>query len=135
MPDKPSIPSDVQSLSAQLAQPRPMRRGSLTERRVKCNKPGCPCAGDPEARHGPYFSVSRVVKGKTRSKWLTNEQAKAVRRQVDTGQDFRRQVDAYWEACERWADAEIRPPGEVASEEAAKKKASKKPSTLKSSPK
>jgi len=62
-----------------------MRRGSVSERYVKCNRQGCLCADDPEARHGPYFSVSRVVKGKTRSRWLDAEQAKIVRTQVEAG--------------------------------------------------
>jgi hypothetical protein len=109
-----------------------MRRGSVTERRVKCNKPGCPCADDADARHGPYFSVSRVVKGKTQSRWLDADQAKVVRRQVESGQQFRRQVDAYWDACERWADAELEGP-DAASKEAAKKGGSKRPSRPKSS--
>ena len=124
MHDLPSIPPDVQDLAAQLAAPRPMRRGSLTERRVKCNKPGCLCAKDLSARHGPYFSVSRVVKGKTRSRWLDVDQAKTVRQQVEAGQQFRRQIEAYWHACERWADAEIAPV-DAASEESAKKRGSR----------
>ena len=47
-----------------------MRRGSLTERYVKCNKAGCPCGDSEDDRHGPYYSVSRVVKGRTQSRWL-----------------------------------------------------------------
>ena len=132
MPETPPVPPDVGALAAQLAQPRPMRRGSVTERRVKCNKPGCACAQKPEARHGPYVSVSRVVKGKTRSRWLDAEQAQTVRRQVEAGQEFRRQVDALWDACERWADAELEAP-DAASQEAAKKGDSNKPSRSRSS--
>ena len=132
MPDQPPVPADVRGLATEIAQPRPMRRGSVTERRVKCNKPGCPCAESPEARHGPYFSVSRTVKGKTQSRWLDAGQAKAVRRQVEVGQQFRRQIDAYWDACERWADTELEAP-DAASEEAAKKGGSKRPSRPRSS--
>ena len=120
-------------LAGAAAQPHPMRRGSITERRVKCCKPGCSCAERPEARHGPYYSVSRVVKGRTRSRWLDANQAKTVRRQVEAGQQFRRQVEAYWQACERWADAEIEAP-EATSQEAAKKGASERPSKPRSSP-
>ena len=134
MPDHPDVPSDVSNLAAQLAEPRPMRRGSLSERRVKCNKPGCACGDDPKARHGPYFSVSRVVRGKTRSRWLNVEQAKTVRQQVEAGQHFRKQLESYWEACERWADAGIESP-DAASEDAEKKRASRRPSTPRSPPK
>ena len=109
MPNLP-IPSDVSALSSQVGEPKPMRRGSLSERYVKCNKPGCPCGGGEDARHGPYFSVSRVVQGKTKSRWLSADEAKVVRAQLEAGQDFRRNVEAYWQACERWADAQLEAP-------------------------
>jgi hypothetical protein len=61
-------------------------------------------------------------------------QAPVVRQQIEAGQEFRKHVEAYWQACEQWADAEIEAP-EAASQEAAKKGASKRPSRRKSSPK
>ena len=134
MPDPTAAPLGVRTLAAQMAEARPMRRGSVSERYVKCNKPGCPCAGRDDARHGPYYSVSRVVKGRTRSRWLSAEQAKLVRQQVEAGQEFRKQIEAYWRACEQWADAELDTP-EAASQEAAKKGASKRRSRPRSLPK
>ena len=129
-----TVPSTVRALATQLAEPRPMRRGSVSERFVKCNRPGCLCTERPDARHGPYYSLSRVVNGKTRSRWLSAEQAAVVRAQVAVGRQLRQQVDAYWDVCEHWADTQVTPP-EAASREAVKKGASKKPSTSKSSPK
>jgi hypothetical protein len=84
-----------------------MRRGSLSERTIKCSKPGCACAQDPKARHGPYHSLTRAVEGKTRSRFLTAEEALVARQQIDAGRKFRAQVDAYWEACEDWADGQL----------------------------
>ena len=133
MHDSATVPPDVRDLAAQLTEPRPMRRGSVTERLVKCNKPSCPCADRPDARHGPYYSVSRVVKGQTRSRWLDAEQAKTVRRQVEAGQQFRKQIEAYWQACEQWADAQLAA-HEATSQEAAKKGGSKRRSKPRSSP-
>ena len=104
----PLVPEEVSALISQLAEPRPMRRGSVSERYVKCNKAGCPCADDTDARHGPYYSVTRAVKGRTKSRWLDAEQARQVREQVATGQKFRELVEAYWQACEQWAE-----PGEA----------------------
>lgn len=121
----PVVPEKVSDLASQLAEPRPMRRGSVSERYVKCNKAGCACADDTDARHGPYYSVSRVVKGRTRSRWLNAEQAKQVREQVVTGQRFRELVEAYWQACEQWGDAQLEV-SETASQEAGKKRASKR---------
>lgn len=101
------LPAPVRELAARLAQPQPMRRGSLSERYMKCSKPGCACAVNPKARHGPYYSLTRVVGGQTRSRFLTAEEAEVVREQIETGQQFRRRVEAYWAACEQWADAQL----------------------------
>jgi hypothetical protein len=127
------IPPDIRHLATELAEPKPMRRGSVSERYVKCHKPGCSCAERLQARHGPYYSVSRVVRGRTQSRWLSAGQAQAVRRQIEAGQQFRQHVEAYWQACEQWADAELDAP-EAASQEAAKKGASKRRSKPRSSP-
>jgi len=129
------IPDAVREALAALMQPKPMRRGSISERRMKCNKPGCPCAENPEARHGPYFSLTRTVSGRTRSRLLSAEQAEIARGQIEAGQEFRDQVEQYWEACERWADAQLEAPEAAPETGAAKKGASKKSSTRKSSQK
>jgi len=119
-------PEAVRILAEQLSQPRPLRRGSLGERYLRCGKPNCACATHEQARHGPYFSLTRVVAGRTRSRRLTAQQAERVRQQLAAGQEFRRQVEAYWQASEAWAEAELE---QVAAAEAAEKRGSKQPST------
>ena len=103
----PDVPLRVRQLAADLTAAKPMRRGSLSERTIKCSKPGCACAQDPKARHGPYFSLTRAVEGKTRSRFLTAEQAELARQQIESGHTFRERVDAYWKACEEWADQQL----------------------------
>ena len=98
-----------------------MRRGSLSERTIKCSKPGCACARDPKARHGPYLSLTRALGGKTHSRFLTEERAALARQQIETGQEFRSQVEAYWEACEAWADRELEASATASTPEAEKK--------------
>jgi hypothetical protein len=132
MPNALDVPARVRDLATQFAQPQPMRRGSLSERYVKCSKPGCPCADDPKARHGPYFSLTRGVGGRTNSRFVSEAQAELVRRQVQAGQQFRRQVEAFWEACEEWADAQLQ---DSAATAVAQKKGSKRPWKGKSSKK
>jgi len=132
MPDS-AAPPPVRDLARQLAEPEPMRRGSVSERYVKCNKPGCACADHPDARHGPYVSVVRVVAGKTQSRWIAPEQVATLRHQVEAGQQFRKKVAAYWEVCEQWADAQLEASA-AAAPEAPKKKRSPKRSARKSSP-
>src|SRR5437899_706153 len=104
--DSPSVPAPVRALAERLVELRPMRRGSLSERYVKCSKPSCACNQDPEARHGPYYSLTRTIGGQTQSQWVTADQAERVRAQIAAGQEFRQQIEAVWAACERWADAE-----------------------------
>jgi len=133
MPESPTAPPDVRALAAQISELRPMRRGSVSERYVRCNKPGCRCRDRDDARHGPYYSLSRVVKGRTQSRWLSAEQVVIVRQQVEAGQQFRKNIEAYWQVCERWSDARLDAP-EAASQEAAQRGGSKRPSTRKSRP-
>jgi hypothetical protein len=125
MAEPPDVPEAVRALAAQLAVPAPMRRGSFAERYVKCSKPGCRCAEDPAARHGPYYSLTRGVGGQTQSRWLTAEQIDLARRQVAAGQRFRTEIEAYWAACEAWADAQLTAPAAPA---AGQKGGSRRPS-------
>ena len=103
----PDVPPQVRQLATELSDARPMRRGSLSERTIKCSKSGCACAHDPKARHGPYYSLTHAVGGKTHSRFLTAEQADLVRQQIDAGRQFRGRVDALWEASEQWADSQL----------------------------
>ena len=127
------VPAAVRDLATRLAEPRPMRRGSLSERSMKCGQAGCRCQHDPQARHGPYLSLTRVEAGKTKSRYVGAAQVALAREQVEAGKQFRAHVEAYWRACEQWADAQLDAP-EMAAQEAAKKGASKTPSRRRSSP-
>jgi hypothetical protein len=127
-----AVPTAVRERAIELAEPMPMRRGSVSERSMKCGRKDCRCQHDPRARHGPYYSLTRAEGGKTRSRYLTAEQATLARQQVEAGQGFRTHVEAYWQACEQWADAQLDAP-EAVSHEAAKKGASKRRSKPRSS--
>ena len=127
MPDSnPTVPFSLDN-------PVPARRGSVSERFVKCGKSACPCARDPKARHGPYFSFTHAVKGRTQSRFLSEEEAVVVRRQIEQGLQFRNEVDAFWKRCEQAADQEL-DDLQAASQEAAKKGGSKRRSKRSSRP-
>lgn len=127
------VPTAVREGASALAGPKPMRRGSVSERSMKCGQKECRCQHDAQARHGPYYSLTRVAGGKTRSRYLSAEQAALARQQVEAGQAFRRQVEAYWQACEQWADAQLAGPG-AAAPAATKKGASPRRLKPRSSP-
>jgi len=97
----PSYPGPV------FGPPRPLRRGSITNRYVKCGKPGCPCADDPEARHGPYPSFATVVDGRTKTRHLSEEEAEVVSRQIEDCRRMREEFEAFLAECERCADREL----------------------------
>jgi hypothetical protein len=100
-----------------------MRRGSLNERRMKCGQANCACQRDPKARHGPYYTLTQAAGGKTRSRYVAADQLPVLRRQIEAGREFRQQVEAYWDACEQWADGELE---QTRAAEAAEKKGSRR---------
>src|SRR5260370_39944439 len=116
MAASPQIPPRVLQLASELAEPQPMRRGSVSDRMIKCGKAGCACAEDPKARHGPYNSLTQAVAGKTRSRFLTAEQAAVAQEQNAAGRRVREHVDTYWEACEERADAQVKLPAAASGE-------------------
>jgi hypothetical protein len=134
MATAPEIPPRVLRLVTELAQPQPMRRGSVSQRSIKCGKAVCACHKDPKARHGPYYSLTQAVAGKTRSRFLSVEQAAVAQQQIAAGRKFREQLDTYWGVCEEWADgqlADVAAPAEEAKKRGSKR-ASRKTSSRKS---
>ena len=53
------------TIKHQIDQASDMRPGSLVERYRRCGKPGCHCAGKGASGHGPSWSLTRTVGGKT----------------------------------------------------------------------
>ncbi len=117
-----TVPKDVERLAAQLARPRAMRRASVSERWMKCTKSGCACGDDDEARHGPYYSVTWAQAGQTRSRLVSAEQLGVVREQIEADREFRRELEAYRQVSQQWADTQLAEiENQAASAEAAKK--------------
>ena len=53
--------------------------GTLLKRFKLCGKPGCRCAQDPDARHGPYYEWGHMKGGKLVHKTVSPEQAATLR--------------------------------------------------------
>ena len=66
------------------------RRGTLLKRLMTCGKPVCACKASPPRLHGPYYQWTRKVEGKTVTVRLSAEQAKLLKKWIDTGKELDR---------------------------------------------
>lgn len=57
--------------------------GTMTVRTKVCGQPGCRCAKDPDARHGPYYEWTRREGGRLRHSVVTPQQAKLLSRGIE----------------------------------------------------
>jgi hypothetical protein len=126
--------NSVEALEAKLAALRPllgavadMRPGSLVERYRACGKSGCRCAKEGAPGHGPSWSLTREVAGKTVTRVIPPSAVEMVRAHIQEHKRFRAIVRELVETSERLCDARLMQT-DAASQEAAKKGASKKPS-------
>lgn len=78
-----------QALLAQTGKLGPCLPGTLTERRTRCSSPGCRCRADPPALHGPYYSWTRKINGKTVTRTLSPEQARRYQPWFDNARRLR----------------------------------------------
>ena len=67
-----------------------MRRGSVVETYLPCGKASCCCKGEGHPGHGPYFTYSRKVAGKTQTKhYRRGPELVKVLREVEAFHRFR----------------------------------------------
>jgi len=64
-----------QRLLAQIAKIGYALPGSLTVRHTRCSSAGCRCRAEQPALHGPYYSWTRKIDGKTVTRLLSAQQA------------------------------------------------------------
>jgi hypothetical protein len=121
------------ALRAQLVSVGDMRPGSLVARYRKCGKPSCRCAGQGERGHGPSWSLTHAVEGKTRTKIIPAMAVPQTQAQIAEYRRFRRLIRALVEVSEKVCNDQLEAP-QAASTEAAKKGASKAPSLPRSKP-
>jgi hypothetical protein len=119
-------------LRALLASTGEFRPGSLVERYRRCGKAGCHCAKEGAQGHGPSWSLTHAVDGKTITRVIPPAAVESTRRHVEEYKRFRATVREYIDTSEELCDARLRN-ADAASEEAAKKGASKRTSTRRSS--
>ncbi len=71
--------------------------GTLVKRTKLCGKPGCPCAYDPAARHGPYYEWGYMKQGRQIHRMIPPAQATLLRQAIRNYRKVRRLLRR-WEA-------------------------------------
>lgn len=83
--------------------------GTLLKRMKVCGKPGCRCAQDVSARHGPYYEWGHMKGGKLVHRVVSPEQAELLRLAIDNYRNVQKLL-LDWEAeTERLINAETPP--------------------------
>jgi hypothetical protein len=80
--------------------------GTLLRRTKLCGKPGCRCARDPAARHGPYYEWGHMKGGKLVHRMVSARQAALLRRAIKNYRKIRRLLRAWEAETERVIEAE-----------------------------
>ena len=80
----------IEKVKAQLLKVGLMRPGSLSKQYSACQKPGCKCV-DPvkPQKHGPYYQLSYVHRGKSTTQFVRPQFAAEVRRQTAAYKKFK----------------------------------------------
>jgi len=80
--------------------------GTLLKRTKVCGKPGCRCATDPSARHGPYYEWGHMREGKLVHRSVTAEQAALLEQAIANYWKARQLMQAWEDETEKLIDAE-----------------------------
>jgi hypothetical protein len=80
--------------------------GTLLERMKKCGRPGCACASDPAARHGPYIEWGHMRDGKLVHRLVSPEYAAILRRAIANYRQVKKLLRDWETETERLIDAE-----------------------------
>ena len=110
-PDLASLRLKRDQLTTAIAQIGDMRPGSLVARFRKCGKPSCHCAKKGAKGHGPSYSLTHPVEGKTITHVIPAGPAVQVtRQQLDEYHRFRELVQQLITISEQICDLQLRQP-------------------------
>ncbi len=94
MPSLQQLETERERLKNKLSQVGDMRPGSLVGRFRKCGKVSCHCAQPASEAHGPSWSLTRGVEGKTVTKVIPRGNAvEQTRAQIAEYRRFRKLIE------------------------------------------
>ena len=93
----------IQQIETQIAQTKkelvdlgPLHPGSLSRQYNVCGKPGCRCkARSNPRRHGPYYKVSYVFRGRCTSRFVPRQHLTAVRAELANYKRLRKLIETW----------------------------------------
>lgn len=86
----------IERIKRELQSIGPMRPGSLSKQYSVCGKPGCRCVDPKEPRkHGPYYQLSYIHRGKSTTQFIRPQYLREVRAQVAAYKRFRSLTDEW----------------------------------------
>ena len=100
------LEAKIARIKAQLQEHGAMRPGSLSRQYNVCGQPGCRCK-DPKhpRRHGPYYQLNCVYRGKKTSQFIRREIVGHVRTELANYKEFRRLTEQWIGLTLRMAQA------------------------------
>src|SRR3990172_5361551 len=111
MPTLQQLETERERLKNKLAQVGDMRPGSLVGRFRKCGKPSCHCAQPASEAHGPSWSLTRAVEGKTHTKVIPQGSAvEQTKTQIAEYRRFRKLVQELIELSVQICDQKLGEP-------------------------
>jgi hypothetical protein len=95
-PTVETLEAQIAQIKARLQRHGAMRPGSLSRQYNVCGKPGCRCK-DPKHphRHGPYYQLNYVYRGKKTSQFIRREILRQVRTELANYKQFRRLTEQW----------------------------------------
>lgn len=96
----------IERIRAAIGQTEYLCSGTLYEHHSRCGKPGCRCADDPAARHGPYYDWGHMHSGKLVRRRLSAEQAQLMRHAIANYRNVKKLLRAWESETERLIEAE-----------------------------
>lgn len=109
-PDPQSLPRHILALKEKILALDLFRPGSLTGRYRKCGKPNCHCAKDGAPGHGPSWSLTRAIDGKTKTTIIPDPAVESVKTQIANHKQFQHLVKELVEANVQLSDLQISQP-------------------------
>ena len=110
-----------------------LRPGSLTRRFLQCGKPRCRCRRDGATGHGPYWSLTFKVQGKTVTRSIPKTAVERTREQIAEHRRFRALAAEFVDLSEQLCQARLAE-GDDGSDDEEKKTPSRRPSSPRSRP-